>query len=95
MAYASLQLLFFGILCVIDVSSAYFEVEDPNNKIGYMAHLCGAIAGLLVGIGVLRNLDETKWEKKLWWLAVTIYFAFMLTGIGIHIFYPEYFLTPK
>jgi hypothetical protein len=56
-----------------------------------MAHLCGAIAGLLVGIGVLRNLQVRSWEKKLWWFAVTLYLSLMTAGICFHIFYPDYF----
>lgn len=96
MEYGLIQLFVFVVFCATDVSvSAYRHMHDPNDRVGYMAHLCGGIAGLLVGLGVLRNLDESKWERKVWWLAVTIYSSFMITGIGMHIFYPEHFLTPK
>uniref|UniRef100_A0A336KA11 CSON008469 protein n=1 Tax=Culicoides sonorensis TaxID=179676 RepID=A0A336KA11_CULSO len=96
MEYAIIQLFVFVVFCGTDIGvSTYRHFTIPNDKIGYMAHLCGGIAGLLVGIGVLRNLEERRWEKKLWWCAVTLYFALMLTGIAIHIFYPEHFLPQK
>lgn len=66
-------------------------INNENDGIGYMAHLFGAAAGLLVGIGVLRNLKVRRWEKYFWWIAMTIYTAFMLTGIIIHITCPDYF----
>lgn len=92
MEYAIIQLFVFVVFCATDIGvSTYRHFSDQNDKIGYMAHLCGGVAGLLVGIGVLRNLEERRWEKKLWWAAMTLYFALMLTGMAIHIFYPEMF----
>lgn len=49
--------------------------------------------GLLVGIGVLRNLDVRPWEKKLWWAAIVLYSILMLTAILFNIFNSSYFLT--
>lgn len=92
MEFAIVQLFVFLIFCFTDLgTSIYRHVTEQNDKIGYVAHLCGAIAGLLVGIGVLRNLKVNKWERILWWFAVLVYFALMATGILIHIFYADYF----
>lgn len=93
MEYACIQLFVFLVFCTTDLGmSIYRHITVENDKVGYTAHLCGAIAGLLVGIGVLRNLNVRPCEKKLWWAAVTVYTALMMTGICFHIFYPEYFL---
>lgn len=54
-------------------------------------HFILIIAGLLVGIGVLRNLEKRKWEKRLWWAAVVLYFTLMLAGILANIFWTEHF----
>ncbi|XP_063698716.1 rhomboid-related protein 2 [Culicoides brevitarsis] len=92
MEYAIIQLFVFVVFCATDIGvSTYRHLTAENDKIGYMAHLCGGIAGLLVGIGVLRNLEERRWERKLWWCAMTLYFALMLSGVAVHIFYPEMF----
>lgn len=94
MEYAIIQLFVFVVFCTTDIGfSIYRHLTDENDKVGYVAHLCGGIAGLLVGIGVLRNLNERPFEKKLWWFAVTTYMALMITGICIHIFNPDHFLS--
>lgn len=90
------QLFFFLIYIGTDIAMSYHRhMTDPTDNVGYMAHLCGGVAGLLVGIGVLRNLDKKPYEKVLWWIAVTIYSGLMIAGICFHIFYPDHFLTPK
>lgn len=92
MEYAIVQLFVFLVFCGTDAGFAiYRQVHDMHDQVGYVAHLCGAVAGLLVGIGVLRNLKVRPWERKLWWCAVTLYFLLMATGISIHLFYKDHF----
>ncbi|XP_058463955.1 rhomboid-related protein 2 isoform X2 [Malaya genurostris] len=92
MEYAIVQLFVFVVFCVTDLSvSIYNSIYDPFDKVGYIAHASGALAGFLVGIGVLRNLKVNAWERKLWWFAVTIYFMLMSAGILFHIFNPNHF----
>ena len=94
MEYAIIQLFVFLVFCVTDLSvSVYNHLYQPEDKIGYVAHLSGAVAGLLVGIGVLRNLKVRRWEKKLWFVAVTLYLALMTAGVLFHILNPDYFLV--
>lgn len=92
MEYAIVQLFVFLIFCVTDTGFAmYRHFNDVHDQVGYVAHFCGAVAGLLVGIGVLRNLKVRPWERKLWWCAVTLYFLLMISGISIHVFYKDHF----
>lgn len=92
MEYAIVQLLAFLVFCFTDLgTSVYRHLTDQHDQIGYVAHLSGAVAGLLVGIGVLRNLEVRRWERILWWVAVIVYIALMTTGIIVHIFVPDYF----
>ncbi|CAB3220246.1 unnamed protein product [Arctia plantaginis] len=55
--------------------------------ITFVPHLAGVAAGLLVGIVVLRNLTQRKWEKYLCLSMVVLYFCLTITGILIHIFW--------
>lgn len=92
MEYAAVQLVVFLCYIVIDVGSAvYRQLTEHHDQISHMSHLCGAIAGLLVGIGVLRNLRVRPWERVLWWVAVTLFVLLMTTGVCIHVFLPDYF----
>lgn len=92
MEYAAVQLVVFLCYIVLDVGSAvYRQLTEHTDQISHMSHLCGAIAGLLVGIGVLRNLKVRPWERVLWWVAVTLFVLLMLSGVMVHIFLPGYF----
>lgn len=92
MDYAIPQLFVFLVFCLTDLGlSTIRHINNYQNQVGYVAHLCGAIAGLLVGIFILRNLKVHRWEKKLWWFAVTLYVLLMLTGISIHLFCSDHF----
>jgi rhomboid-related protein 1/2/3 len=64
-------------------------------QIGYAAHLAGAIAGLLVGINVLRNLEVKTWEKKVWWASIILFTALILAAIIWNAAFPSYFLPSK
>ncbi|XP_052899552.1 rhomboid-related protein 2 [Anopheles moucheti] len=92
MEYAIVQLFVFLVFCVTDLGvSIYNSINDPFDKVGYIAHASGAVAGFLVGIGVLRNLKVESWERKLWWCAVTVYFLLMIAGIMYHFLDPSHF----
>jgi len=54
----------------------YRYIENVETKVGYAAHFAGAIAGLLVGVNVLRNLQVETWEKVVWWICFVIYVCF-------------------
>ncbi|KAI6206386.1 Rhomboid domain-containing protein [Aphelenchoides besseyi] len=47
--------------------------------IGYVshtAHIGGFVAGLLLGIVLLRNLRLKKWERVAWWICLIAYLMF-------------------
>lgn len=94
MEFAIIQLVVFLLLAALDTGTAVYDRywRHLDQNIGYVAHLAGAIAGLLVGIGVLRNLEQRKWEKRLWWAAVVLYFSLMIAGILANIFWTERFV---
>ncbi|KPJ02836.1 Protein rhomboid [Papilio xuthus] len=96
MEFAIVQLLVFLLLASVDVGTAVYDRywRHLQQNIGYVAHLAGAVAGLLVGIGVLRNLEKRKWEKRLWWAAVVLYFSLMIAGVLANIFWVSHF-QPK
>ncbi|XP_046735319.1 rhomboid-related protein 2 isoform X2 [Diprion similis] len=92
MEYAILQLLVFVVLAIVDVGQAVYNryILDVEKQIGYVAHLAGAVAGLLVGINILRNLEVKTWEKVVWWASIVIYIGLMTAAILWNIFRPEF-----
>nr|CAD7443483.1 unnamed protein product [Timema bartmani] len=60
-------------------------------NIGYAAHIAGALAGLLVGINILRNLEIKAWERKVWWASMVLFSGLLLTAIFWNVFAVDYF----
>lgn len=57
MEYAIVQLFVFLVFCGTDAGFAiYRHWHDMHDQVGYVAHLCGAVAGLLV-------LIELNWYQ--------------------------------
>ena len=85
-------------VCLVDLSLAiynrYFSGDGGDESVGYAAHLGGGLAGILIGMNVLRNFKTKKWEGYLrmvcWllWCACISSFILVncLAGDG---FYPE------
>lgn len=93
MKFAIIQLIAFIVLMGTDISVAVYNrySASTTDRTGYAAHLAGAVAGLLIGLGVLRNLEVRQWEKRLWWVSMIIYVVLMLIAIIWNAAFPEYF----
>jgi len=93
MRWGLYQLAILLVLIFADVGTAIYNryVSDEDNSIGYAAHFFGALAGLLVGINVLRNLQVHSWEKMVWWISISTYVFLMLGAIAVNIFHHDHF----
>lgn len=87
MTYPLVQLMVFLVITVTDVGVAIYGryAGDADKHIGYAAHFFGAVAGLLVGITILRNLSVTRKERILQMAATFLYVALMASAIIINI----------
>ncbi|KAI4454740.1 rhomboid-related protein [Holotrichia oblita] len=83
MSYPSAQLLVFVAVTVSDVGYAMYlrYIGEGDSHIGYAAHFFGALAGLLVGIMVLRNLTASPRERYLQKIALIAYVLLMIAAI--------------
>lgn len=91
MSIPSVQLIIFIIITGVDAGTSIYNRywAQMDEQIGYMAHFAGAVAGLLVGFFVLRNL-ETNWkENLLWWIALVGFGVLMLIGILWNLLYTD------
>ncbi|CAL8122396.1 unnamed protein product [Orchesella dallaii] len=83
MEYPWLRVLLFVAFLIHDAGTAFYItfVTGEKTNVGYACHLGGAVAGLLVGIHVLKNLQWTKWEEILWYTSVVI--CIVLFGFAV------------
>ncbi|CAH8445481.1 unnamed protein product [Schistosoma haematobium] len=66
----------------------YDRFSNPNGKIrvGFSAHFGGFIAGLLLGVVILRNLKVEKWEKYFVCNCVLIFLLFVVATILFNVY---------
>lgn len=94
MSFPLVQLILFVVVTAYDFGMAiynryYLKLEE---RIGYEAHFAGAIAGLLVGIFILRNLRRNTCENRLWWICLVTFCLFIVFTVIWHIAYPAYYV---
>ena len=76
------RLVFIITLTAHDVAFAvYVYITDGDNKTGFMGHLCGAIAGLLVGLFILDNRRVSSWEPIVQWIALSLFVVMLIFAI--------------
>ena len=78
MKYGTVQLLVFLIFCSSDI---YSDVFLGTVGISGVAHIFGAFAGILIGIGVLRNVRVKPYQQKLWIASIAAYCALIFLGV--------------
>jgi len=82
-----IRIAFIGILTLHDIVFAiYVRLYDPENRTGFMGHLCGALAGLTVGLFVLDNRRVRSWEPVVQWFALFVFVACVSFAIVWNIF---------
>ncbi|XP_072381751.1 rhomboid-related protein 2-like isoform X1 [Diabrotica undecimpunctata] len=93
MSFPIAQLLVFLVIAGTDIGTSIYNryVLDINEHIGYAAHFAGGLAGLLVGINVLRNLSVTRTERIIWWISMITYGLLMGICIIWNLAWSNYF----
>nr|XP_023014463.1 rhomboid-related protein 2-like isoform X1 [Leptinotarsa decemlineata] len=82
-----IQFSLFGILIVCDLGTSAYQRYYLNvfTSVGVTCHVGGAVAGFLVGIYTLRNIEITKAEKYFWWIALFLYIILMVVLIVLNV----------
>jgi hypothetical protein len=76
-----------------DVGFAVYDryaAEQPGPSVSYVAHLTGALAGLTIGLLVLKNFEQKLHEQLMWWVALGVYAACTIFAILFNVFNPGY-----
>ncbi|CAK5041021.1 unnamed protein product [Meloidogyne enterolobii] len=78
----------FGIFVSSDIGVSVYQryFSSMPNKVSYISHIGGFVAGLFLGIVLLRNLRKRNWENYAWWTALTLFSLFVCSSIIATIF---------
>ena len=84
-------LYFVCVLASADVGFAVYDryaAEPMGPPVSYAAHLTGALAGLTIGLLVLKNFEQKLHEQLIWWVALGVYAACTIFAILFNVFNP-------
>lgn len=75
-----------------DVGFAIYDryAAEPMGPppVSYVAHLTGALAGLTIGLLVLKNFEQKLHEQLMWWVALGVYAACTIFAVLFNVFNP-------
>ena len=76
MANPFLRLVGLLFLASLEVGFGVYRRYAPTTedwmKIGFVAQLAGIVAGLTIGLVVLRNYEQKLGERAIWWIAIVV-----------------------
>lgn len=77
--------------CDVGFAIYFRYAEDSLNgtSVSYVAHLTGALAGLTIGLLVLKNFEQKLHEQLIWWVALGVYAACTVFAIVYNIMNTE------
>ncbi|CAH0389212.1 unnamed protein product [Bemisia tabaci] len=98
MEFGVIRLLGIFVIVSADVGFAVYdrhaaEMLDTSvgcHPVSYVAHLTGALAGLTIGLLVLKNFEQKLHEQLIWWIALGVYAACTIFAILFNICSPSY-----
>ncbi|CAN8002243.1 unnamed protein product [Ixodes hexagonus] len=89
MQFGLVRLIGVFVIASADVGFAVYDrysAEPHGAPVSYVAHLTGALAGLTIGLLVLKNFEQKLHEQLLWWVALGVYAACTLFAVLFNIF---------
>uniref|UniRef100_A0A914EB71 rhomboid protease n=1 Tax=Acrobeloides nanus TaxID=290746 RepID=A0A914EB71_9BILA len=87
MEFNWIRAIILSVFIIADISTAVYQrfIENAITKTSYISHLGGFIAGLLLGIVVLRNLRRLAWENYAWWVALVAFILYVIVCVVLMI----------
>ncbi|XP_063980370.1 protein rhomboid [Diachasmimorpha longicaudata] len=93
MEFGIVRLIGIFIIASADVGFAIYDryaAEQMGPPVSYVAHLTGALAGLTIGLLVLKNFEQRLPEQLLWWVALGVYAACTIFAVMYNLMHPDY-----
>lgn len=90
MEFGLLKLSAVLIIASADVGFAVWDrllERDLLPHISYTAHLMGSLAGLTMGLLVLKNFDQKLYKQCAWWIAFAVYAGCTAFAVCWNVFY--------
>lgn len=84
-----MRLILLSCVLIVDFGLALYKRYGLSavEQTSFAAHIGGLLAGLVVGIPVLKNIEKKPWEVYVFWLSIVIFALLTIFGILWNILY--------
>ncbi|KAF7415240.1 hypothetical protein HZH68_003729 [Vespula germanica] len=94
MEFGIVRLIGIFVIASADVGFAIYDRYAAGEiyaglPVSYVAHLTGALAGLTIGLLVLKNFEQRLHEQLLWWVALGVYAACTIFAVMYNLMHPN------
>ena len=90
--FALVRTLAVAFLAITDMGFAMYDFstgETSGLPVSYIAHMSGALAGLMLGLVMLKNFTQKSKEGDLfWWISLGVFTACMAFAIIFNLLHP-------
>lgn len=86
MQYGVVRLVAVCLVASVDVGYAIYNSYMPHSAglpVSYISHIMGALAGLVIGVVVLKNFSQKLHNQLYWWMCLGCY----MTCVVFAVFY--------
>ncbi|XP_043686829.1 protein rhomboid [Vespula pensylvanica] len=95
MEFGIVRLIGIFVIASADVGFAIYDRYAAGEiyaglPVSYVAHLTGALAGLTIGLLVLKNFEQRLHEQLLWWVALGVYAACTIFAVMYNLMHPNH-----
>uniref|UniRef100_H2ZIG5 rhomboid protease n=1 Tax=Ciona savignyi TaxID=51511 RepID=H2ZIG5_CIOSA len=91
--YRILRVVITVVLLVFDFGySIYrrFQPQVAGVDVSFIAHVAGGIAGVTLGLVLLKNFKQSLADKIWFWIAIILYVAFIIFAVVWNVLYPDF-----
>ncbi|XP_014681445.1 PREDICTED: protein rhomboid-like [Priapulus caudatus] len=93
--YSEMELGIIRLIGILVIASAdvgfaiwgRYAAEENGPPVAYVAHLTGALAGLTIGLLVLKNFEQKLHDQIVWWASLGVYAACTVFAVLWNVFY--------
>ena len=92
MQFGFMRLIGMAFVAVADIGFAlydYYTGSQSGLPVSYIAHITGALAGLSIGLVVLKRFQEkSDNDQLLWWVSLGTFTACMVFAVTFNLLHP-------
>ncbi|KJH43022.1 peptidase, S54 family [Dictyocaulus viviparus] len=83
MEFNWIRAIVLSIMVASDAAISLYQryFVDRTDRVSYVSHIGGFLAGIFLGVVVLRNFRFHRWERKLWWASLIAFIVFLVICI--------------